>query len=207
MIKNLVLALFCLIFLTGCIQKQTVVDASLVGDIDFIESICKNQDFVKTLESLNQDKKDGDCSGLIYLINKKHNNIYFLKEDIYKFMPKSGRRSAGIYNFYKANKNLVFDNPTPGDLIFFHNTTKNTKNSKIKEITHIGVVKEVFNDGRVSFLHNTRGKNKIDYINLNKKNNHKIKNKIENSYIIRCSKNKISCLASNRFAGYGKIKR
>ena len=203
--KRLLLVFLSLFFLTGCVKKQAMIDVPIAQYLDFESGFYLNENFIKTLESLEEKKKGKDCSGLIYLINEKNDNIYFLEEDIYKFTPKSGRRSAGIYNFYKSNNNIIFKSPKIGDLIFFYNTTKNTKYSKIKQITHVGVVKDVFSDGRVSFLHNVRGVNRIDYINLNQKNSHKVNDKIVNSYITRCSKNKISCLASNRFAGYGKV--
>ena len=122
-------------------------------------------------------------------------------------MPKyftNGRKSQAIYNYY-SRKNLLSNTPRVGDLVFFQNTLRSNKGKVNNEISHIGIVREIYADGRVKFVHNTRGRNQADFVNLNKKNVHVAGQKMENSYIVRCGKDRISCLASNRFAGYGRV--
>ena len=110
-----------------------------------------------------------------------------------------------MFDLYKDKNKISFSQPQVGDLVFFNNTTKATKGGSKKLITHVGIVSKVNEDGSVEFLHNIRGKNVLGVMNLSLPNDHKIAGKQVNDYIIsKC--NDSSCLVSNRFSGYGRVK-
>ena len=151
-------------------------------------------------------KRDGgDCSGFVTLVNKKLNRDFFDEKELDKFYTKHGLKSEAMFKLYESKNLIAFDDPKVGDLIFFTNTTRSTKNNKkAKIITHVGIVSSVEKDGTVGFTHNARGKNMVDFMNLKNKNTRKKGKKELNSYVVSCKNNNLSCLASNRFAGFGK---
>lgn len=151
-------------------------------------------------------KRDGgDCSGFVTLINKKFNRDFFDEKELEKFYTKRGLKSEAMFKLYESKNLIAFDDPQVGDLIFFNNTTRGTKNNKkAKIVTHVGIVSSVEKDGTVGFTHHARGKNAVDFMNLKNKNTRKKGNKELNSYVVSCKNNNTSCLASNRFAGFGK---
>ena len=69
--------------------------------------------------------------------------------------------------------------------VFFDNTFDKNKNGKFDDpITHVGIVEEVFADGRISMLH--IGSKRVSRIYLDLKNPNTYKNKegsIRNSYL------------------------
>ena len=152
-------------------------------------------------------KRDGgDCSGFVTLINKKFNRDFFDEKELDKFYTKRGLKSEAMFKLYESKNLIAFDDPKVGDLIFFTNTTRSTKNNKkAKIITHVGIVSSVEKDGTVGFTHNARGKNMVDFMNLKNKNTRKKGKKELNSYVVSCKNNNLSCLASNRFSGFGKV--
>ena len=152
-------------------------------------------------------KRDGgDCSGFVTLVNKKLELDLFDEKELDKFYTKRGLKSEAMFKLYESKNLIAFDNPKVGDLIFFNNTTRSTKNNKkTKIITHVGIVSSVEKDGTVGFTHNSRGKNAVDFMNLKNKNTRKKGNKELNSYVVSCKNNNTSCLASNRFSGFGKV--
>ena len=151
-------------------------------------------------------KKDGgDCSGFVTLINRQFSLNLFDENELDKFYTARGLKSEAMFRLYESKNLISFENPEVGDLIFFNNTTKNTKNNKkAKIITHVGIVSSVEKDGTVGFTHNTRGKNAVHFMNLNEKDTHKNGKKELNSFVATCKDKSASCLASNRFAGFGK---
>ena len=151
-------------------------------------------------------KRDGgDCSGFVTLVNKKLNRDFFDEKELDKFYTKHGLKSEAMFKLYESKNLIAFDDPKVGDLVFFNNTTRSTKNNKkAKIITHVGIVSSVEKDGTVGFTHHARGKNAVDFMNLKNKNTRKKGNKEINSYVVSCKNNNTSCLASNRFAGFGK---
>ena len=153
-------------------------------------------------------KKDGgDCSGFVSLINKKFRDSFFNEKELHKFYTARGLKSEAMFRLYESKNLISFENPEVGDLIFFNNTTKSTKNNKkAKIITHVGIVSSVEKDGTVGFTHNTRGKNAVHFMNLNEKDTHKKGKKELNSYVVACKSKSAACLAANRFAGYGKAR-
>lgn len=151
-------------------------------------------------------KKDGgDCSGFVSLVNKNINNVYFLETNLLKFYGEQGSKSQAIYNFYKKRNLISQTSPKLGDLVFFNNTTSQTKDKNKQIITHLGIIDRIEDDGTIRFMHNSRGKNKSGFINLFQKNSHKMGGKEVNSYIIACKGGDAACLTSNRFAGFGKV--
>ena len=151
-------------------------------------------------------KKDGgDCSGFVSLVNKNINNVYFSETNLLKFYGEQGSKSQAIYNFYKKRNLISQTSPKLGDLVFFNNTTSQTKGKNKQIITHLGIIDRIEDDGTIRFMHNTRGKNKSGFINLFQKNSHKIGGKEVNSYIVACKGSDATCLTSNRFAGFGKV--
>ncbi|CZE51082.1 NlpC/P60 family protein [Campylobacter geochelonis] len=213
--KLLSIAIFALLFISGCSLKNSILTSNQEQILkeqneqayeelaQFIYD--KNVDNLVLLMDKHTGKRTGgDCSGFVSFLNNTNNQIYFNNDDLNKHFTKGGGKSNAMYNLYKSRGKISFEMPEIGDLIFFANTTRNTKNKKTQIITHVGVIRDIYENGRVSFVHNTRGKNRIDYMNLSKKNTHISGKKIENSYILRCL-NK-SCLTSNKFVGYGKIR-
>ena len=151
-------------------------------------------------------KRDGgDCSGFVTLVNKKLNRDFFDEKELDKFYTKHGLKSEAMFKLYESKNLIAVDDPKVGDLVFFNNTTRSTKkNKKAKIVTHVGIVSSVEKDGTVGFTHHARGKNAVDFMNLKNKNTRKKGNKELNSYVVSCKNNNTSCLASNRFAGFGK---
>ncbi|ARR00719.1 MULTISPECIES: hypothetical protein [Campylobacter] len=150
-------------------------------------------------------KKSADCSALITTISVKNDDIYSLS-DLSLYYSRDGRRSQAIYNLYKSKNQINHHLASPGDLIFFNNTTKSTRGKKSHNITHIGVVKKIKDDGTIVFLHNLKGKNVLSVMNLEYKDFHKVDGNKVNAYIIANCKSS-SCLVSNRFSGFGKISK
>ncbi len=153
-------------------------------------------------------KSGFDCSSFVSLVNKEFNNIFFEESLVSDFYDKSGRKSKAIFNFYESKDRIVFNEPQAGDLIFFANTLGRgvQKNKDKKNITHVGIITKIMPDNTIEFAHYAKGRVKNGYINLDNKDTHKIGKKEVNSYIVSCAKNKISCLSSNRFAGFGRVR-
>ena len=167
-----------------------------------IEKREKNPNF--NLKKYTNTRIGGDCSGLITAINKNNNSAIFDPEELNKYYT-SGRKSQAMFDLYKDKNKIYFSQPQVGDLVFFNNTTRATKGRSKKLITHVGIVSKVNEDGSVEFLHNIRGKNVLSVMNLSLPNDHKIAGKQVNDYIISKCKDS-SCLVSNRFSGYGRVK-
>ncbi|ARR02344.1 hypothetical protein CVIC8964_0934 [Campylobacter vicugnae] len=198
---------------SGCslktINTQSVQNSDIKNSIK-IDNQGLYKNYLKRYEyTLNLSKYVGkraiDCSALIATINNKNSDIYSLN-NLSFYYGKDGRRSQAIYNLYKSKDWLNYHSATPGDLIFFNNTTKSTRGKKTHNITHIGIVKSIKDDGTIVFLHNLKGKNILSVMNLTYKDNHKVDGKKINAYIIANCKS-ASCLVSNRFSGFGKINR
>nr|MBP3724390.1 C40 family peptidase [Campylobacter sp.] len=167
-------------------QKTAYKKQSNKGDIEL-------ESFINT--------RSKDCSALISAINAKNNQIYFNPTTLNKYFT-SKRKSQAIYNLFQAQNRLKSNSPQKGDLVFFSNTTKETKFKKTHEITHIGVVLQIIDSQNLIFLHNSGGKNILGYLNLSRKNDHIKDGKIINSYLISKCKSAY-CLASNRFSAFG----
>ncbi|MDD3324855.1 MAG: hypothetical protein PHN38_07015 [Sulfurospirillaceae bacterium] len=156
-------------------------------------------------------KKDGgDCSGFVNLINDKNGYPYYFKKELDAYYDNA-RKSRAMYNLMRKNNRAYFDKePVLGDLVFFANTARTSSKIKVPKshnITHVGIVTQVDNDGTVHFIHHSNGKNVIDYMNpyfpnITLKDGKKI-----NTYMKRCPSKKgivnKSCLNLAFFVGYG----
>ena len=205
--KTLVFLALGAFFITGCAtgSSQSATNFYNKNKQSYqanIEKREKNPNF--NLKKYTNTRIGGDCSGLITAINKNNNSAIFDPEELNKYYT-SGRKSQAMFDLYKDKNKISFSQPQVGDLVFFNNTTKATKGGSKKLITHVGIVSKVNEDGSVEFLHNIRGKNVLGVMNLSLPNDHKIAGKQVNDYIIsKC--NDSSCLVSNRFSGYGRVK-
>ena len=229
--KIKIYALFLAAFMSGCtnvsssapkntmLTKQSQIQATASLEKNKIQSWGSKTFYGKTGDRLDAKetallnllqgyigKRDGgDCSGFVTLVNKKLNRDFFDEKELDKFYTKYGLKSEAMFKLYESKNLIAFDDPKVGDLVFFNNTTKSTKNNKkAKIVTHVGIVSSVEKDGTVGFTHHARGKNAVDFMNLKNKNTRKKGNKELNSYVVSCKNNNTSCLASNRFAGFGK---
>ncbi len=229
--KIKIYALFLAAFMSGCanvsssapkntmLTKQSKTQATTSLEKDKIQNWGSKTFYGKTGDRLDAKetallnllqgyigKRDGgDCSGFVTLVNKKLNRDFFDEKELDKFYTKHGLKSEAMFKLYESKNLIAFDDPKVGDLVFFNNTTRSTKNNKkAKIVTHVGIVSSVEKDGTVGFTHHARGKNAVDFMNLKNKNTRKKGNKELNSYVVSCKNNNTSCLASNRFAGFGK---
>ena len=229
--KIKIYALFLAAFMSGCanvspsapkntmLTKQSKTQATTSLEKDKIQNWGSKTFYGKTGDRLDAQetallnllqgyigKRDGgDCSGFVTLVNKKLNRDFFDEKELDKFYTKHGLKSEAMFKLYESKNLIAFDDPKVGDLVFFNNTTRSTKNNKkAKIVTHVGIVSSVEKDGTVGFTHHARGKNAVDFMNLKNKNTRKKGNKELNSYVVSCKNNNTSCLASNRFAGFGK---
>ena len=197
-------------FITGCATGSSQSSANFYNKYNKnkqsyqrdTEKREKNPNF--NLKKYTNTRIGGDCSGLITAINKNNGSAIFDPKELNKYY-SSGRKSQAMFDLYKDKNKISFSQPQVGDLVFFNNTTKATKGGSKKLITHVGIVSKVNEDGSVEFLHNIRGKNVLSVMNLSLPNDHKIAGKQVNDYIISKCKDS-SCLVSNRFSGYGRVK-
>ena len=229
--KIKIYALFLAAFMSGCanvsssapkntmLTKQSQIQATASLEKNKIQSWgsktfqgkigdrldAKETALLNLLQGYIGKRDGGDCSGFVTLINKKLNRDFFDEKELDKFYTKHGLKSEAMFKLYESKNLISFNDPKVGDLVFFNNTTRSTKNNKkAKIVTHVGIVSSVEKDGTVGFTHNSRGKNSVDFMNLKNKNTRKKGNKELNSYVVSCKNNNTSCLASNRFAGFGK---
>ena len=205
--KTLVFLALGAFFITGCAtgSSQSATNFYNKNKQSYqanIEKREKNPNF--NLKKYTNTRIGGDCSGLITAINKNNGSAIFDPKELNKYY-SSGRKSQAMFDLYKDKNKISFSQPQVGDLVFFNNTTKATKGGSKKLITHVGIVSKVNEDGSVEFLHNIRGKNVLSVMNLSLPNDHKIAGKQVNDYIISKCKDS-SCLVSNRFSGYGRVK-
>ncbi len=231
---NKIYALFLALFISGCatvspsapksstpvaaLTKQSQIQAatslekskiqnsvaeatqSKIGGFDL-----KEKALLDLMQKYIGKKDGGDCSGFVTLINRQFSLNLFDENELDKFYTARGLKSEAMFRLYESKNLISFENPEVGDLIFFSNTTKSTKNNKkAKIITHVGIVSSVEKDGTVGFTHHAKGKNAVDFMNLNDKNVRKNGKKELNSFVATCKDKSASCLASNRFAGFGK---
>lgn len=209
--RNTVLGVTILIlFLTGCSQKEIIVlqpepqNIVKLKPIEDEELPIRRTIVESALKHLN--KNDGnDCSGLVDLVNSETNETFYKLDELYKYFDNTSRAKA-IFNIMKDENKLVNSTlPKIGDIVFFSDTLQTTKR-KIGSfnITHIGIVTEVDEDGTIHFIHNIQGKNKIDQLNTNFSNHQILSGKNVNSFLKRCpkSKAKSECLSSFFFSAY-----
>lgn len=91
-----------------------------------------------------------DCSGTVMAI------YYYAGIDLSRDFGKyTGGGTERIFKYLEDN-DLLYDTdmPVPGDIIFWDNTyDKNSDGVRNDELTHVGIVVEVGDDGTVTYLH------------------------------------------------------
>ena len=222
-INKKIFFILSIIFFTGCsftsnqpTTPQNETNQTVTSSVDFSEQMIgeiidedndrEDKKFGSFFKKYLNTRAGGDCSGFVSIVNAKYQNMYFDEKTINRYYDNGGRKSKAIYNFYESKNLITHKNPKIGDLVFFSNTLGKgvQKNKDKKNVTHVGIVTAILPDETVKFIHNSGGKIIHSYMNLKQKNTHLKGDKEINSYVVRCSN--ASCLAANRFAGYGKAK-
>jgi hypothetical protein len=205
--KVYLVSLCSLIFLlSGCSTKEPLPRQQQTPVL-IKDELPKRKEIVSNALK-HKDKRDGgDCSGFVSLVNKESGFPYFETKELNEHF-EDARRSLAIYNLLESQKRLHWEKPLIGDLIFFANTVKKyAKGKSVDNITHIGIVTKIDADETVHFLHHTRGKNVMGYMNLTKPTLALQEGKMLNSYMEKCSiSQSYECLAPTYFSAYGTIK-
>lgn len=203
--KVYILCLCSFMFLlTGCTTKEPLPPQETIKIAK--DDMPKRKEIVANALK-HKDKKDGnDCSGFVSLVNKESGFPYFSPTELNEHFEDT-RRSLAIYNLLESRNLLHHEKPTIGDLIFFANTVKKyAKGKGIDNITHIGIVTRIDADETVHFLHHTKGKNLMGYMNLTQPKLSIRDGKTINSYMEKCSISQShECLAPSYFSAYGRI--
>ncbi|MDD2383646.1 MAG: CHAP domain-containing protein [Sulfurospirillaceae bacterium] len=205
MLYHLFLFLISIFLFSGCAQKEVTPIPPQPVEVIIDDTPQRNAIVQKALKHLNK-QDGGDCSGFVALVNKESEGAFYNAEELTNFYEDS-RRSLAVYNLLNDQNRTFDNNPKVGDLIFFANTVKHySKNKAVDNITHIGIVTHVDSDETVHFIHNTRGRNKIGYLNLNYPTSPLHEGKTVNSYMEKCRINSHLCLAPSYFSAYGSIR-
>ena len=208
MTKFWLLASLSVLLLTGCAQKEFTQNAPEPPQVVVENPKTELRNHIIATSLKHQNRPDGgDCSGFVSLVNKETKEPFFSTRELESYYEDS-RRSLAIYNLLGDQNRLYTERPKIGDLIFFANTMKRyAKTKSVDNITHIGIITRVDDDGTVYFIHHTKGKNLIGQMNLNYPHTTMYNQKVVNSYMEKCSKDSNSkCLAPEYFSAYGKIK-
>ncbi|MDD2652486.1 MAG: CHAP domain-containing protein [Sulfurimonas sp.] len=211
------LLFFALLFFSGCSQKEVVIvdvqpieqevkaETLPVVKVDK-EAVLRTALVESALEHL--DKKSGkDCSGFVELVNFQNDEPYYKSSHLSQYYDNA-KRSKAIFNIMRAQER-VFDTDTPkiGDLVFFEDTIQKSKR-KIGSfnITHVGIVTQIDDDGTIHFIHNIQGKNRIDQLNIQFSHAQAVSGKSVNSYLKRCYSGtpKQKCLTAYYFSAFAK---
>jgi len=202
--EYLFLVCSCIFLLSGCASKEPILPKSEI--VLTKDEMPKRHEIVANALK-HKDKKDGgDCSGFVSLVNKESGYPYFSMNELHEHF-EDARRSLAIYNLLESHNRLHTEKPLIGDLIFFANTVKKYAKAKgADNITHIGIVTKIDADETVHFLHHTRGKNLMGYMNLTQPKLTVLDGKTINSYLEKCSISQShECLAPSYFSAYGRI--
>lgn len=104
----------------------------------------------KTQLNINGRVFNLDCSGTVMAI------YYYAGIDLARdFNKYTGGGTSRIFQ-YLEDKELLYDteDPVPGDIIFWDNTyDKNGDGLRNDDLTHVGIVVEVGEDGTITYLH------------------------------------------------------
>ena len=212
--------LFSLCFLTlfllsGCSQKEVVIiDVQPVEQEQKVEiqpdtkalqeAVLRSTLVESALQHL--DKKNGkDCSGFVELVNFQNDEPYYKSSHLSQHYDNANRSKA-IFNIMRAQER-VFDKDAPkiGDLIFFEDTLQKSKRTiGSYNITHIGIVTQLDEDGTIHFIHNIQGKNRVDQLNMQFSQTPVVSGKSVNSYLKRCDSKtpKQKCLSAYYFSAF-----
>lgn len=203
--KFIPLFLFPLFFIfAGCSQKEPTVEAPTFNTEKMRKEIVSN-----ALKYLNT-KKGKDCSGFVALVNFENGEPYYKKGELSNYFTNN-YRSKAIYNVMKSDARITKkETPQIADLVFFADTLEKSKRKKgAANITHIGIITQIDEDGTIHFIHNIRGKNIIGVVNEKYPSVAKLQNKNINTYLKRCepTKPKQECLSPFFLSAYGDIEK
>ena len=147
-----------------------------------------------------------DCSGFIQAL------AYGVGLDLHSGASDKALRGSGVelISHYIENNGLSdLETPLPGDLVFFSNTYDKNRDGRLNdELTHIGVIESLHEDGTLSFIHHIRGRVQRGKINLLKPMVHTEGNLVLNSYLRRRTtrdQKSISYTAGSLFSGFGSF--
>ena len=201
--------------MSGCSHKEVViVDVQPVEQEQKVEiqpdtkalqeAVLRSTLVESALQHL--DKKSGkDCSGFVELVNFQNDEPYYKSSHLSQHYDNTNRSKA-IFNIMRAQER-VFDKDAPkiGDLIFFEDTLQKSKrNIGSYNITHIGIVTQLDDDGTIHFIHNIQGKNRVDQLNMQFSQTPVVSGKSVNSYLKRCDSStpKQKCLSAYYFSAF-----
>ena len=125
--KNIVFGFtLLLLFLTGCSQKEVVVQpkSQSISNIQDEQELSTRMAIIHSaLKHLNESSSE-DCSGFIALVNRETNETLYKSEELYKYFDNTSRAKA-IFNMLKDENRLVTDTlPKIGDIVFFSDTLR-----------------------------------------------------------------------------------
>lgn len=91
-----------------------------------------------------------DCSGLIYAIY--HKSGYYMQPELWNYQGSGVQR---LYSWSMDKGQILAEPPQAGDLIFWDNSyDKNGNGLWDDDLTHVGMVIKIDQDGLVHFIHN-----------------------------------------------------
>lgn len=185
------------------VEQEVKVEMPPIVEVDK-EAVLRDSVVESALQHLHKNSGK-DCSGFVELVNFQNSELYYKSGELSKFYDNTNRSKA-IFNLMRA-KNRVFENETPkiGDLVFFEDTLQKSKRKVGSfNITHIGIVTKIDEDGTIHFIHNTQGKNRVDQLNLHLSGTTVASGKSVNSYLKKCDSStpKQKCLSSYYFSAF-----
>lgn len=152
-----------------------------------------------------------DCSG--YIASALHKNG-LLTQDFSRVQDIQGNGVAILFQYIEKNGLIMDKNAVPkiGDIVFFSNTYDRNKDGKFNdELTHIGIIESMDNDGQAIFLHHMAGRVQQSYLNAGFEHLHKSnKGKQLNTYLRRKNaqdSKQTVYLASELVHSYGSLIR
>lgn len=123
---------------------------------------------VKSLRKLSRRLPD-DCSGLI--------RWAYLQEEIDLARHADWRGDNAVAAFFRLAEEagaLDPSTPQPGDLVFFRETYDRNRDGKRNDgLTHVGVIDEVSDDGRITFVHRANSGVKRSVMTLARAEDHR----------------------------------
>ena len=192
-------------------QEQMRLEEEKKYTTRFVPDFYTREQIVQNAMSYKGKRDGGDCSGFVNLVNNKNNYAFYSPKELDKNYDNA-RKSRAMYNLMrKKNRTYSDELPYIGDLIFFEDTERRKSKGSgnvAENITHVGIVTRVDADGTVEFIHHSRGRNKLDYMNLKYPTLTKKDGKTINTYMKRCSSKKgqivrTDCLNHAFFVAYG----
>ncbi len=178
-----------------------------------IPDLSKREQIVTVAMSYKGKRDGGDCSGFVNLVNNKNEYVFYSPKELDDHYDNA-RKSRAMYNLMRKKNHTYSDKlPYIGDLIFFEDTERRKSKGSgnvAENITHVGIVTRADADGTVEFIHHSRGRNKLDYMNLNYPTLTQKDGKTINTYMKRCSSKKgqivrSDCMNHAFFVAYGSF--